>query len=57
MKLKEGMIVKTKDGEIHECLDIYIDNNNPKLNRFMDEWGNIVMFDEIESYEVKNESN
>lgn len=53
MKLKEGMIVKTKDGEIHECLDIYIDNNNPKLNRFMDEWGNIVMFDEIESYEVK----
>lgn len=46
-KLEPNMYVRTKDSEIHKCLDIYIDNNNPKLNRFMNEWGNIIMFDEI----------
>lgn len=48
MELKEGMFVRTKDGEIHKCLGVYIDNNNPKLNRFENEWGNICMLDEIE---------
>ena len=47
MELKEGMFVRTKDGEIHKCLGVYIDNNNPKLNRFENEWGNIHMLDEI----------
>ena len=47
MELKEGMFVRTNDGEIHKCLGVYIDNNNPKLNRFENEWGNICMLDEI----------
>lgn len=49
MELKEGMFVRTKDGEIHKCLDIRIDENNKNLNRFMDEYGNMVMFDEIKT--------
>ena len=47
MKLEENMYVRTKDGEIHKCLLIYIDDNNPTLNRFMNEWGYMIMFDEI----------
>ena len=47
MKLEVGMYAKTKVGEIYKCLLIYIDDNNPTLNRFMNEWGNMIMFDEI----------
>jgi len=45
--VKQGEYVRTSDGEIHNCLSVYIDNNNPKLNRFMNQWGNVVMVDEI----------
>lgn len=48
MEIKEGMYTRTKDGELHKCVIIHIDNNNPSLNRFMNEWGNMIMFDEIE---------
>lgn len=48
MELKKGMFIRTKDGEIHKCLDIHIDENNKKLNRFMNEYGNMIMFDEIQ---------
>lgn len=51
MEIREGMFVRTKDGEIHKCLDIHIDENNKKLNRFMNEYGNIIMFDEIKKAE------
>ena len=47
MKLEVGMFVRTKVGEICKCLLIYIDDNNQTLNRFMNEWGNMIMFDEI----------
>ena len=47
MKLKKGMYVRTKDGDIHKCLDVYLDCYRPHLNRFVDEWGNIYMFDEL----------
>ena len=47
MKLEKNMYVRTKVGEIHKCLLIYIDDNNQTLNRFMNEWGNMIMFDEI----------
>lgn len=47
MELKPNMYVRTKDGEIFKCLNIIVDNNNPKLNRFINEWGNMIMFDEI----------
>lgn len=47
MKLETGMYVRTKDDEICKCLNIFIDDNNSKLNRFMNEWGNMIMFDEI----------
>jgi len=48
MEIKEGMHVRTKDGELYKCVIIHIDNNNPSLNRFMNEWGNMIMFDEID---------
>ena len=48
MEIKEGMYVRTKDGELHKCAIIHIDNNNPLLNRFMNEWGNMIMFDKID---------
>lgn len=48
MEIKEGMHVRTKDDELYKCVIIHIDNNNPSLNRFMNEWGNMIMFDEIE---------
>lgn len=48
MEIKQGMYVRTKDGELFQCLMISIDENNPSLNRFMNEWGNMIMFDEID---------
>lgn len=47
MKLEVGMYVRTKDGEIHKCVIIHKDNINSTLDRFMNEWGNMIMFDEI----------
>ena len=55
MEIKQGMYVRTKDGELFQCLMINIDESNPSLNRFMNEWGNMIMFDEIEgepSYDI-----
>lgn len=47
MQLFRDMYVRTHNGEIHKVVSPVIDNNNPKMNRFMDEDGNMTFFTEI----------
>jgi hypothetical protein len=47
MELKEDMFVRDNCGEIHYCIGVFIDENNPKLNRFENEYGNITMMSDI----------
>lgn len=46
-ELQQDMFVRDVCGEIHYCIGVFIDENNPKLNRFENEYGNIVMMSDI----------
>ena len=39
-----------KNEELHEVKLVLKNKENPSLNRFMDEWGNMVMFDEVDKW-------
>ena len=45
--LEKGMFVRDTSGEIHTCTAIYKEKNNSSLNRFENDYGNIIMFDDI----------